>query len=299
MTRRGVHLSRQGITILSHNGSGCGYIQLPDMEEKPLPVSSSVPPVFPREKEALFRDVLKVMNACKLPYVVSGTFALHEYTGIWRDTKDLDLFVTSASMPGILEALEDAGFLTEIHDPVWIAKCRRGEYFVDLITGMSNSVIHVDESWIHRGVASEVLGIPVRVLAPEELIASKLFVLRRERFDGSDIAHVLFALGRRLNWGRLLELVGEHWEMLLWALVLFRYIYPANTLDVPLEVWDLLLHRFQEDLHSPNPQAHFRGSLIDENMFAIDVKEWGLRNIIEDYRVKHKDKVLDAPKPIA
>ena len=28
----------------------------------------------------------------------------------------------------------------------------------------------------------------------------------------------------------------------------------------------------------------FRGSLIDENMFNIDVMEWGKRNIIEEFR---------------
>jgi len=28
----------------------------------------------------------------------------------------------------------------------------------------------------------------------------------------------------------------------------------------------------------------FRGSLIDEKMFAIDVKEWGQRNMIDEYR---------------
>src|ERR1700737_4788081 len=135
------------------------------------------------------------MNSRNFSYVVSGTFALHEHTGIWRDTKDLDLFVTPESIPRICDALECAGFRTEIHDPVWIAKCWRGEYFVDLITGMSNAVMQVDQSWIDRGTSSEVLGIPARVLAPEELIASKIFVLRRERFDGSDIAHVIFALG--------------------------------------------------------------------------------------------------------
>ena len=73
-------------------------------------------------------------------------------------------------------------------DPVWLAKARRGEYFVDLITGMSNGVVRVDYSWIRRASRTQIFGISARVLAPEELIASKVFVTRRERFDGADIA---------------------------------------------------------------------------------------------------------------
>ena len=65
---------------------------------------------------------------------------------------------------------------------------------------------------------AEVLGVPVKVLAAEELIASKLFVTRRERFDGADIVHVIHGTGGKLDWDRILYLVGEHWMMLLWVL---------------------------------------------------------------------------------
>ena len=38
------------------------------------------------------------------------------------------------------------------------------------------------------------------------------------------------------------------------------------------------------ELDHPNKAIQFRGSLIDENMFNIDVAEWGQRNVIEEYR---------------
>ena len=60
-----------------------------------------------------------------------------------------------------------------------------------------------------------ILDVRARVLAAEELLASKLFVVRRERFDGADIAHIIFASRGTLNWERVLVLVGEHWEILL------------------------------------------------------------------------------------
>jgi hypothetical protein len=252
-------------------------------QPKPLPVSTSEPPKFAPEQQSLFREVLELLNASGIPYVVSGAFALHEHTGIWRDTKDLDVFLAPEYVPRAIELLEQHHFHCEICDPVWLAKVRRGDYYVDLITGMSNAVIRVDQSWIDRATFTDVLGIPARVLAAEELIASKLFVTRRERFDGADIAHIVYAAGHVMDWNRLLQLAGNHWEMLLWSLVLFHYIYPMSN-AVPLLVWDELLTKFRADVENPDVTAAFRGSLIDENMFAIDVKEWGLQNVIEHYR---------------
>lgn len=253
-------------------------------QQKPLPVSSSQPPAFCAQQEELFREAIELMQRNKVQCVVSGAFALHEHTGIWRDTKDLDLFMPAQEVARALKLLEQDCFQTEILDPVWLAKARRGDYFVDLITGMSNGVIRVDYSWIKRAVRSEVFGVPIRVLAPEELIASKIFVTRRERFDGADICHVIYGTKGKFDWRHLFHLMGEHWEMLLWILVLYHYVYPAYSEYVPGEIWDELLQRFKVELEHPNKSMQFRGSLIDERMFAIDVEEWDKRNIIEEYR---------------
>ncbi len=259
-----------------------------------LPVSSSVPPNFPPEQRALFCEVLQHLNRAGVPYVVSGAFALQKHTGIWRNTKDLDLFLPAQAVPEALRHLQEQGFETEVRDPVWLAKAHRDGFFVDLITGMSNAIISVDQSWIDRSLETTILGVPTRVLAPEELIASKLFVNFRERFDGADIAHVIYGTRGRLDWQRLLSLVGEHWELLLWELILFRYVYPSKQGFVPREIWDELLSRFRRALDSPS-SVPFRGSLIDEKMFAIDVKEWGMENLLQQQRSQREDKIGDQP----
>src|SRR5436305_15315266 len=120
---------------------------MPDDQEISLPVSSSTPPVFCKQQECLFREVIQLLERNHVPFVISGAFALHEHTGIWRDTKDLDFFLPAQEVPRALQLLKQDGFQTEITDPVWLAKARRGDYFVDLITGMSNAVIRVDYSW--------------------------------------------------------------------------------------------------------------------------------------------------------
>jgi hypothetical protein len=260
-------------------------------EDTPNPsYTSSIPQQLPEKQEGLFREVLSVLEGKKVPYAVSGAFALRQHTGISRFTKDLDLFLSPAEVPNALAALREHGFTCDMVDPVWLAKARRDEFFVDLITGMSNALMTVDQSWIERAQPAMIVGVKTRVLAPEELLASKLFVVRRERFDGADIAHIIYGTGGELDWERVLALVGDHWEMLLWALILFRYIYPGQTDYVPAALWQDLLSRFAQAVRQPDPKAPFRGSLVDENMFAIDVREWGLADVLHDLRQRRLEQ---------
>src|SRR5947209_2241176 len=201
--------------------------------ETPLPISSSNPPQFPPDQLELFRDTLKLLSDAKIPYAVSGAFALQHHTGIWRDTKDLDLFMTTDDATRALECLRGHDFEVDVPDPVWLAKAHRDDYFVDLICGMSNGALSVDRSWIERAHPAIVLDIPTRVLSAEELLASKLFVLARERFDGADIAHILYATPTRLDWQRIFTLVGDHRLLLFSTLVLFHYVYPNNAGNIP------------------------------------------------------------------
>jgi Uncharacterised nucleotidyltransferase len=249
-----------------------------------LPISSSIPTEVPQEQAKLFRQVLSALENENVPYAVSGAFALRQHTGICRITKDLDIFMTARTVCDALPILRASGFECEVVDPVWLAKARKGEFFVDLITGMSNGVLMVEDSWIKRASPAVVQGVKTRVLAPEELVASKIFVARRERFDGADIAHVIYGTYPTFDWDREMELMELNWEMLLWSLLLFRYVYPAHTHFVPSAVWRDLLGRLQKEIAEPNPRARFRGSLVDNNMFAIDVEEWGLANLLEEER---------------
>jgi hypothetical protein len=259
-------------------------------DSEQLPRTSSFPCETPSEQVELFRDVLQALETNHVAFAVSGAYALRQHTGICRFTKDLDLFLTGRSCAAALAYLQEARMQCEVADPVWLYKARRDGFFVDLITGMSNGLIAVEDKWIERARPAVVCGIKTRVLAPEELVASKLFVARRERFDGADIAHIIYGTHKSFDWRRELELVAEHWEMLLWALLLFRYAYPAQTHYVPAEIWRELLRRFEEQVRNPDPHAQFRGSLVDDKMFAIDVEEWNLANLFEENR---KQRLLE------
>ena len=245
---------------------------------------------LPPEALSLYRDVLLAMNEHGIPYAVAGAFALQKYTGIWRLTKDLDLFIKASDVAAALADLCDRGFRCETLDPVWLSKAHRGEYFVDLISGMSNAVIMVDDTWMKRTQPATIAGVPSQIISAEDLIASKLFVLRRERFDGADIAHIIYRTHGQLDWQRIMDLACEHWELVLWSLMLYRYVYPAHTDYVPAPLWQELLSRYMHLVQHPDRKAMFRGSLVDENMFSVDIKDWGLENLQEQYRGRHMQK---------
>jgi hypothetical protein len=251
-------------------------------------LTSSTPQKLPKKQEAMFREVLLLLEENAIPFAVAGAFALQQHTGICRDTKDLDIFLPAEHVSDALACLAKREYECEVCDPIWLAKAYRDNYFVDLITGMSNAVITVDASWIKHSHPAVVLGVTTRLLAPEELLASKLFVTRRERFDGADIAHIIYCTRGNLDWNRILQYVGDHWEVVLWALVLYRYVYPSTSHYIPSHLWQDLIGRLTEAISHPDradrSQPEFRGSLIDPCMFAIDVRDWGLEDTLNRYR---------------
>ena len=245
------------------------------------------------EQRQLFQRVLGALSRGGVSFAVAGAFAFQHYTNIWRFAKDLDLFLPSERIPVALTLCRTVGLVTEITDPVWLAKAWAGDYYVDLISGMSNGVFWVTPAWIDRGRAGEILGQPVRLLAPEEMILSKIFVTRRDRFDASDICHLLYCTGAELDWDRLVAGAGEHWEMLLWHLLLFRYIYPyAAQASIPPALWSDLLDRVRA---APAGVPRFRGSLIDPLMFEVDVVDWGLDNLEDRFRRVRLSALPESP----
>ena len=88
---------------------------------------------IPENEREIYRRALEAVNAADVPYVVAGAYAIYEYTGIYRKTKDLDLFFEPQYVVAAAQALRTAGFETRLEDAHWLAKATIGETFVDLI----------------------------------------------------------------------------------------------------------------------------------------------------------------------
>src|SRR4029078_7622092 len=71
---------------------------------------------IPEEERDVYRRALPALNEASVPYVVAGAYAIYEHTGIYRQTKDLDLFVQPTYVVEAASALRAAGFVMRLED---------------------------------------------------------------------------------------------------------------------------------------------------------------------------------------
>jgi hypothetical protein len=231
---------------------------------------------IPDDERAIYKRALEALTTANVPFVVAGAYAIYEHTGIYRKTKDLDLFFEPAAVVAAARALRDAGFVTRLEDAHWLAKATAGEYFVDLIYGMGNGVALIDGDWLRHSRQGMLAAIPVRIAPPEELLWHRLFISERHRHDMADILHLILCLGDTFDWERLVGRVGPHWPLLLAQLLAFSYVYPGYRGNVPAWVYEQLIERARADVGGEPENADFtRGPLISRFSFTIDVREWG------------------------
>ena len=234
---------------------------------------------IPDDERTVYRRALEAVNAAGVPYVVAGAYAIYEHTGIYRKTKDLDLFFEPSSVTKAARALRDAGFVTRLEDEHWLAKATSGEYFVDLIYGMGNGVALIDRGWMDHSRPGILAAVPVRISPAEELIWHRLFISERHRHDVSDILHLMLCVGDTLDWERLVARVGLDWPLLLAQIATFSYVYPGYRSNVPSWVYDQLFERARTELATDHEDVDFtRGPLISRFSFSIDVREWGFHD---------------------
>jgi hypothetical protein len=231
-------------------------------------------------QEALnfYRDAMRVMEEAKVPFLLGGAYAFSVYTGIERHTKDFDLFVREADVDAALEAFRAQGYEAERTFPHWLAKARCGGDCIDLIFRAGNGLCEVDDSWFERARPDEVFGLRVKLVAPEEIIWMKGYVMERERYDGADIAHLIRSCGEKLDWPHLQRRFGEDWRVLLSHLVLFGFIYPADKHRIPESLISELLQWTLEDQRAHTAEPICRGTLLSRAQYLSDVREGGLRD---------------------
>ena len=228
-----------------------------------------------------YRKSLQLLNESGADYLLGGGFAFYHYTGIKRDTKDLDLFCKSSEYPKLLSCLEENGYRTEVPDSRWISKVfDKEDRYIDLIFDTPNGVCPVDDSWFQRATKCSFAGVNIKALSAEELIWCKIYVQNRERFDGADINHLLLSQGNRLDWNHLLNRLDRHWHLLFSQLLNFQFVYPSEHQQIiPKWLFDELIRRAEEQYSMPAPAERVcRGPLLDQTQYGVDIKEW-------DYKV--------------
>ncbi len=232
------------------------------------------------ESQAFYREALTLLDECGAPYMLGGAFAIFQYTGLFRNTKDLDVFVKGSDYTKILKFFADKGYEVQVYDVRWLVKIFKGNFFIDVIFNTVNNICRVDDSWLERATEGEFCGRKVKFISAEELIWCKSYVWNRERFDGADINHVLLKQGKNLDWRHLLNRLDPHWHLLLAELIMFQFVYPSEFNEViPRWIFDELMQRAKEQYDVPSPHEKVcRGPMIDNTQYSVDIKHWDYKS---------------------
>jgi Uncharacterised nucleotidyltransferase len=221
--------------------------------------------------EWLSTHALRALAEAKVPVLVGGAFAFTHYTGIIRNTKDLDLFVRAADLDAALSALRTAGFETTVPFTHWLAKARLESLSMDIIFASGNGTGGADDEWFQYARDSRLYGEPIRLMPPEEMLCSKALIMERERFDGADVAHLIHAQGKTLDWDRIVRRFGEHLPVLFVHVWLFLYIYSDGRERLPEGLLEDLHRLSLPHLGAASELPICRGTLLSREQFLVDV----------------------------
>ena len=222
-----------------------------DQQVTNRPKGSLIQP--PPAAEAFYSEVLRLMAKSEIPFLVSGTYALASYTGIDRPTKDVDVFAKAGDALKMLAFFKENEFDVEMVEDRWLARITRGKLF----------------------------GAAVKLVPPTQFIWSKIFVQDHHRYDGADVVHMILRRHKEINWEQLLSHMELYWEVLLIALLNFRFIYPSEREVVPKWLMDELLERLrdQADVKGPGKRV-CRGRIFSPRDYSIDVDQWGFSEAV-------------------
>ena len=199
---------------------------------------------IPDAQWLVYREVIARARERGILFALGGGFAVSVYTGQWRCSKDLDVYVLPKDRDAMIEITRDIG-LADYHDRVsydrtWIYRSSQGEIIVDIMWAMANHRAPVDEGWLLRGAAVHVNDEHVHVLPVEEMIWDKLYVLQRDRCDWPDTLNLLYAAGPSLDWQYLFRRLDSDAPLLRALLSVFSWLSPGRACTLPQWIWDAI-----------------------------------------------------------
>ncbi len=246
----------------------------------PMPEKAVTAKPFSKPKVHFYTELLRHIMSTKIPFKVGGTYAVTAHTGVIRPTKDIDVFVRAGDYIKILESLKGKEYKTSVPDERWLAKIKKGAHACDLIFGLANAMMPVNDEWFRESQTAELFDFRVPILSPTELVWAKMIVQGRYKNDMADIMHIILVKHKAIDWKRLLSHVGQYWEMLLIIVLYFRFVYPSEREKIPRWLVDELFLRQQHQMKLPTLDKKIcRGRLVSRLDYEIDIKEWGFKDL--------------------
>lgn len=198
--------------------------------------------LIPSEQWAVYRCVIDRASGEGLELALGGGLAVGLYTGMPRNTKDLDIYIKPADRERAIRIMTDCGladyFDKKPYDREWIYRGVQDDTIVDAIWAMANKRTTVDDIWLTDGSLIQMFDRQIRVMPVEELIWSKLYVMQRDRCDWPDIINLICASGPHLDWGHLVKRVAEDLPLLKSVLMVVSWVSPGQALSIPRRIWE-------------------------------------------------------------
>jgi Uncharacterised nucleotidyltransferase len=151
---------------------------------------------FAEIEHALKRSAAALREA-DIPFLLGGSLASWARGG--PETRhDLDLIIKPEDAERALEALREAGMRPERPPEEWLFKAWDGDTLVDLIYCPKG--LPVDDELIGRGEELSVLGMDIRVMAMEDVMATKLLALTEHSLRYEGLLQIARALREQVDW---------------------------------------------------------------------------------------------------
>jgi hypothetical protein len=195
---------------------------------------------IPDDQWRLYEQVIDAIHG-EIPFAIGGAFAVASYTGYWRNTKDLDIYVLPEHRERMIAALTSLG-LTDFYEKApydrwWIYRSTKDDNIVDVIWAMANHRAQIDELWL-SGPDVEIRGRKLRVLPAEAMLWDKLYIMQRDRCDWPDVVNLLYATGVDIDWEYVIGRIGPDVPLLTGALSVFRWLSPGRAAALPPWLWE-------------------------------------------------------------
>jgi hypothetical protein len=136
----------------------------------------------------------------EIPYLLGGSLAFWAHGGP-ETRRDLDFMVKSEDAERALEALVAEGMRPERPPEGWLYKAWDGDVLVDLIFHPKG--MEIDDAVIERGQDLEVLAMPIRVMALEDVLSSKLLSLHEHNVDYTSVLQMARSLREKVDWDQV------------------------------------------------------------------------------------------------
>lgn len=235
---------------------------------------------LPPEQWAVYREVMLAAQQAAIRFAVGGGIAAMAYADQARDSRDLDLYVLPERRGAIIDVLTALGFKDyysqKTYERHWIYRAIRAGTIVDVMWSMANRRGTVDARWL-RGPRFQIDDLQIRLLPPEEILWTKLYVLQRDRSDWTDALNMLYVVGPNLDWNHLFERVEEDVGLVAGLVAVFRWLAPGRANLLPQFIWS----RLKLDPPGGDPVPPFR----EDRARLLDTRPWFTPMMDEGHRL--------------